>query len=235
MHFRQEKSPSTDYGTLFLYQKSFLVRTWFICSLRVSAVSLTVRSPWSVTALSAALFSFTAVREPAVYRTISNTVGLQRELRYCDRLLLVTLFCFDCQPFRLGQNSGQSFDQCFVFGLPFTFLLQTCFLHLNSSFINARYTPIFSASTENIFWTSFEVTKTKLTDNKRKAPIRPWMGAIYAFPRCFLLRKALWLQNMTQYISLFVFYTLQSLQGGWTLATRKANTFLWNGSLRLSF
>ena len=47
-HFRQENSPSTDYGTLFLYQKSFLVRTWFICSLRVSAVSLTVRSLWSV-------------------------------------------------------------------------------------------------------------------------------------------------------------------------------------------
>ena len=38
-HFRQENSPSTDYGTLFLYQNSFLVRTWFICSLRVSAVS----------------------------------------------------------------------------------------------------------------------------------------------------------------------------------------------------
>ena len=51
-------------------------------------------------------FSFTAARDSAVYRTISNIVGLQRELRYCDRFLLVTLFCFDCQPFRLGQNSG---------------------------------------------------------------------------------------------------------------------------------
>ena len=55
---------------------------------------LTVRSPWSVTALSTTLFSFTAVREPAVYRTISNTVGLQRELLYCDRFLSVTLFLF---------------------------------------------------------------------------------------------------------------------------------------------
>ena len=55
-HFRQENSPPTDYGTLFLYQKSFLVRTGFICSLRVSTVSLTVRSPWSVTALSTAHF-----------------------------------------------------------------------------------------------------------------------------------------------------------------------------------
>ena len=161
MHFRQENSPPTDYGTLFLYQNSFLVRTWFICSLRASAVSLTVRSPWSVTALSTALFSFTAVRDFAVYRTISYTVGLQREWRYCDRFLSVTLFCFDRPPSRLGQNSRQSFDQCFVFGLPFTFLLQTCFLHLNSSFINARYTPIFSVSTVNIFWTSFEVTKAK--------------------------------------------------------------------------
>lgn len=94
MHFRQENSPPTDYGTLFLYQNSFLVRTWFICSLRVSAVSLTVRSPWSVTVLSTALFLFTAVRDSAVYRTISNTVGLQREWRYCDRFLLVHIVLF---------------------------------------------------------------------------------------------------------------------------------------------
>ena len=46
--FSSTTFPSTDYGTLFLYQNSFLVRIWFICSLRVSAVSLTVRSPWSV-------------------------------------------------------------------------------------------------------------------------------------------------------------------------------------------
>ena len=31
--------PSTDYGTLFLYQNSFLVRTQCFCSLRASAVS----------------------------------------------------------------------------------------------------------------------------------------------------------------------------------------------------
>ena len=83
-------------------------------------------------------FSFTAAWDSAVYRTISNTVGLQRELRYCDRFLKSHCFCFDCQPSRLGQNSGQSFDQCFVLGLPFTFLLQTCFLHLNFSFINLK-------------------------------------------------------------------------------------------------
>ena len=39
-------------------------------------------------------FSFTAARDSAVYRTISNTVGLQREWRYCDRFLSVTLFLF---------------------------------------------------------------------------------------------------------------------------------------------
>ena len=34
------------------------------------------------------LFSFATEQDSsAVYRTISNTVGLQRELRYCDRFL----------------------------------------------------------------------------------------------------------------------------------------------------
>ena len=51
-------------------------------------------------------FLFTAAWDSAVYRTISNIVGLQREWRYCDQFLLVTLFCFDRQPSRLGQNSG---------------------------------------------------------------------------------------------------------------------------------
>lgn len=161
MHFRQENSPPTDYGTLFLYQNSFLVRTWFICSLRVSAVSLTVRSPWSVTALSAAHFRsqqfgslLYIAPSPTQLDCSANGVPVTGSFgSHC--------FCFDCQPSRLGQNSGQSFDQCFVFGLPFTFLLQTCFLHLNFSFINARHTPIFSVSTVNIFWTSFEVTKAK--------------------------------------------------------------------------
>ena len=132
-------------GTSFIFVMSFgryPCRRWYAFSsgkfsahrLRI----LTVRSPWSVTALSTAHFSSTAVREPAVYRTISNTVGLQRELRYCDRFLKSHCFCFDFQPSCLGQNSGQLFDQCFVFGLPFTFLLKTCFLHLNSSFINLK-------------------------------------------------------------------------------------------------
>ena len=66
----------------------------------------TVRSPWSVTALSAAPFSHSAVRGTAVSRMVSGTLCLAYESRLWTKQFWLTLFCFNRWHPRLGQNTG---------------------------------------------------------------------------------------------------------------------------------
>ena len=71
---------------------------------RLSVDSQTIQR--SVSALSAACFCSQQTRFRLLYIAFDPLLGSPSEWHYCDRFLSVTLFCFDRQPSRLGQNSG---------------------------------------------------------------------------------------------------------------------------------
>ena len=156
MHFRQENSPSTDYGTLFLYQTSFLVHTWFICSLRVSAVSSTVRLPWSVnSSVRRPFFAFSRPGHSCLSYGFRHTLPRIRIAPVNQTVLahIVLLWLSASSPWSKHRVIICSLHQLWI-ALCISFA--NCF-HLNSSFVNIK----------NILTPSGR-TKTKL-DNKRKS------------------------------------------------------------------
>ena len=93
------------HGTLFLCTKiPFWCRVTAALEYRLSVDSQTIQR--SVSALSAACFCSQQTRFRLPYIAFDPLLGSPSEGLYCDRFLSITLFCFDCQHPRFGQNLG---------------------------------------------------------------------------------------------------------------------------------